>query len=214
MGAAPIGPCYRCGGYGHLGQDCPNKYKDHKDTTGTYIKATNGQYIPLHLLNTSPPTLTQQITSQGVIDLQAWVEIQEKVNALVENNQLIDKKQRTLGRSHQKLKRLTNTLYDPPKAPNKPYKSNVKLGMGRQGDKKVKFVNAKPNTPPSVHDGKVNLIQNETDVKGKETEEVKSTPVPNDSPSSSEDESRQNYFDLLTLSSDEYESGDNSNDDE
>ena len=25
LGAAPIGPCYRCGGYGHLGQDCPNK---------------------------------------------------------------------------------------------------------------------------------------------------------------------------------------------
>ena len=24
-GVAPIGPCYHCGGYGHLGQDCPNK---------------------------------------------------------------------------------------------------------------------------------------------------------------------------------------------
>ena len=60
--------------------------------TGMYIKATNGHYIPLHLLNTSPPTLTQQITSQGVINPQAWVEIQEKVNVLVENNQLIDKK--------------------------------------------------------------------------------------------------------------------------
>ena len=91
---------------------------------------------------------------------------------------------------------------------------NVKLGTGRQGDKKVKFMNAKPDTPPLVHDSKVNLIQNETDVKGKDTEEVKSTPVANDSPSSSEDESRHNYFDLLTLSSDEYESGDNSNDDE
>ena len=171
---------------------------------GTYITATNGQYIPLHLLKTSPPTLTQQITSQGVIDPQAWVEIQEKVNALAKNNQLIDKKQRTLGRSHQKSKQLTKALYDPPKAPNKPYKSNVKLGTGRQGDKKVKFANAKPNTSPSVHDGKINLIQNETDVKGKDTEEVESTPVPNDSPSSSEDESRHNYFDLLTLSSDEY----------
>ena len=42
-GVAAIGPCYCCGGYGHLGRDCPNKYKDCKDTTGTYIKAMNGQ---------------------------------------------------------------------------------------------------------------------------------------------------------------------------
>ena len=73
-------------------------------------------------------------------------------------------------------------------------------------------MNAKPDTPPSVHDGKVNLIQKETHTKGTDTEEVESTPVPDDSPSSSEDESKHNYFDLLTSSSDEYESGDNSND--
>ena len=86
-GVAPVGPCYVCGGYGHLGRDCPNKTRNWKNSMGMYIKATNGQYIPLQLLNTSPPTLTQQITSQGVIDPQAWVEIQEKVNALAENNQ-------------------------------------------------------------------------------------------------------------------------------
>ena len=48
----------------------------------------------------------QQITSQGIIDLQAWVKIQEKVNVLAENNQLIDKQQKTLRRSHQNLKGL------------------------------------------------------------------------------------------------------------
>ena len=102
----------------------------------------------------------------------------------------------------------------PPKTPNKPYKLNVKSNIRKQGDKKVKFVNAKPDTPPSIHDGKVNLIQNETDTKGKDNEVVEGTPVPNDSPSSSQDESKHSYFDLLSSSSDEYESGDNSNDDE
>ena len=56
-----------------------------------YIKTTSGQYIPLQLLGTSPPTLTQQITTQGIITPEAWVKIQEKVNALAENNELIDK---------------------------------------------------------------------------------------------------------------------------
>ena len=45
----------------------------------------------------SPLTLTQQIITQGVITPEAWVKIQEKVNTLAENNELIDKRQRTLG---------------------------------------------------------------------------------------------------------------------
>ena len=72
---------------------------------------TNGQYIPLQLLNTNPPTLTQQITTQGVITPEAWVQIQERVNALAENNELIDKRQKTLGRSHEKLKKLTKSMH-------------------------------------------------------------------------------------------------------
>ena len=213
-GATPVGPCYVCGGYGHLGRDCPNKTRNWKNPMGTYVKATNGQYIPLQLLNTSPPTLTQQIMSQGIINLQAWVEIQEKVNALAENNQLIDKQQKTLGRSHQKLKRLTNALHEPSKTPTRQHKSNLKFGTRRLTDKKVKFSNAKPDMPPAVHDGTVNMIQNENEGKSKDTEDVESTPVPNDSPSSSDDKSKCDYFGLLSSSSDEYNSGDQSGDDE
>ena len=213
-GAAPLGPCYVCGGYGHLGRDCPNKTRNWKNPTGTYVKVTNDQYIPLQLLNTSPPTLTQQITSQGIIDQQAWVEIQEKVNALAENNQLIDKQQKTLRRSHQKLKRLTKALYNPSKGPTRQHTSNLKSATKRLNDKKVKFSNAKLDTPPAIHDGTINIIQNVNEVKGKDTEDVESTPVPNDSPSSSDDESKRDYFGLLSSSSDEYDSRDHSRHDE
>ena len=102
-GAVGIGPCYRCGGYGHLSRDCPTRDRS-KDrwNPSSYVKMMNGQYIPLQLLNTNPPTLTQQITTQGVISPEAWAQIQERVNALAENNELIDKRQKTLGRSHEK----------------------------------------------------------------------------------------------------------------
>ena len=172
-GAAPVGPCYICGGYGHLGRDCPNKTRNWKNPMRTYVKMMNGQYIPLQLLNTSPPTLTQQITSQDIIDLQAWVKIQEKVNALAENNQLIDKQQKTLGRSHQKLKRLSKVLYDPSKTPTRQRKSNLKSGTRRLTDKKVKFSNAKPDMPPAVHDGTVNMIQNVNEGKVKTQKTLK-----------------------------------------
>ena len=175
-GVAPVGPCYICGGYRHLGRDCPNKTRNWKNPMGMYAKATNGQYIPLQLLNTSLPTLTQQITSQGIIDLQAWVEIQEKVNALAENNQLIDKQQKTFRRSHQKLKRLTKALYDPSKTPTRQHKLNLKSGTRRLTDKMVKFSNAKPDTPPAVQDGTVNMIQNVNEGKRKDTEDIESTP--------------------------------------
>ena len=71
-GAAGIGLCFTCGGYGHLSKDCPtrHKYKDKPNST-PYLKMTMGQYIPLQLLNMNPPTLTQQITTQGVITPEA-----------------------------------------------------------------------------------------------------------------------------------------------
>ena len=77
-GAAGIGPCFRCGGYGHLSKDCPTRHKYKvKPNSMPYLKTTTGQYIPLQLLNTNPPTLTQQITTQGVITPEAWAQIQE-----------------------------------------------------------------------------------------------------------------------------------------
>ena len=48
-GAAGIGPCFKCGGYGHLSKDCPSRdrLKDRPNTS--YVKTTSGQYIPLQL---------------------------------------------------------------------------------------------------------------------------------------------------------------------
>ena len=90
-GAVGIGPCFKCGGYGHLSKDCPSRDRVKERGNTSYVKTTSGQYIPLQLFGTSPPTLTQQITTQGIITPKAWVKIQEKVNALAENNELIDK---------------------------------------------------------------------------------------------------------------------------
>ena len=91
-GVAGIGPCFRCGGYGHFSKDCPTRTqtRDRSDMP-QHGKLTNNQYIPLQMLGTNPPTLTQQITTHGIITPEAWVKIQEKVNTLAENNELIDK---------------------------------------------------------------------------------------------------------------------------
>ena len=109
---------------------------------------------------------------------------------------------------------LTKNLYDPSKIPTWQHKSNLKSGTRRLTDKKVKFSNAKPDTPPTVHDGTMNMIQNVNEGKSKDTEDIESTPVPNNSPSSSDDESKCDYFSLLSSSSDEYDTGDQSGDDE
>ena len=78
---------------GTLSRHCPTRDNSKPPLrTPTYVKTTNGQYIPLQLLDTNPPTLTQQITAQGIITPEAWAQIQEKVNVLAENNQLIDNK--------------------------------------------------------------------------------------------------------------------------
>ena len=90
-GAVGIGPCFKCGGYGHLSKDCLSRDRVKEKGNTSYIKTTSGQYIPLQLLGTSPPTLTQQIMTQGIITPKEWVKIQEKANALAENNELIDK---------------------------------------------------------------------------------------------------------------------------
>ena len=127
---------------------------------------------------------------------------------------MIDKQQKTLGRSHQKLKRLTKVLYDPSKSPVRQHKSSLKSGTKRLNDKKVKFSNSEPDTPPAVHEATINMIQNIDEGNIKDAEDIESTPVPNDSPSSSDDEAKHDYFGLLSSSSDEYDSGDQSGDDE
>ena len=132
-GVAGIGPCFKCGGYGHLSQDCPSRDRSKDGTNTSYVKMTSGQYIPLQLLGTSPPTLTQQITTQGVITPEVWVKIQEKVNALAKNNELIDKRQKTLGQSHQKLKKLTKVIH---KNMEQSHSLQSRSQPGKQDDKK------------------------------------------------------------------------------
>ena len=134
-GATGIGPCSKCGGYGHLSKDCPSRDRVKERGNTSYIKTTSGQYIPLQLLGKSPPTLTQQIMTQGIITPKAWVKIQEKVNALAENNELVDKRQKTLGRSHQKLKKLTKVIH---KNTDPSCSSNIKPLSGKQDEKKDK----------------------------------------------------------------------------
>ena len=173
-----------------------------------------GQYIPLQMLNTSPPTLTQQITSQGVISPEAWVQIQEKVNALAENNELIDKHQQTLGRSHQKLKKLTKVIHKNTESSTsrpsstKPYPKKIEE---KQDKKKVKF-----GTPPIVKEGnkddkQVNVVKaidsSSTDSESENSESL----LPEESSGSLGEQEQTKYFDLLSSSSD-YDSNNNSDD--
>ena len=214
-GATGIGPCFKCGGYEHLSKDCPSRDQAKERGNTSYIKTTSGQYIPLQLLGTSPPTLTQQITTQGIITPEAWVKIQEKVKTLAENNELIDKRQKTLGRSHQKLKKLTKVIHkntDPSRS------SNMKSLSGKQDEKKdkrkVKF--ATPfSGPPVSKDKQVNVVQATEDGHHGESENEESeTTLLEETSVSSDDSSKVKYFDLLSSSSKEYDSSNNSDNDE
>ena len=71
--------------------------------------------------------------TQGIITPEARVKIQEKVNALVENNELIDKRQKMLGQSHQKLKKLTKVIH---KNTDPSHSSYIKPLSGKQDEKK------------------------------------------------------------------------------
>ena len=217
-GAAGIGPCFKCGEYGHLSRNCPTR--DNLKTSPrapTYVKSTTGQYIPLQLLDSNPPTLTQQITTQGVITPSAWAEIQEKVNTLAENNQLIDKKQKSLGRTQEKLKRLTKTIQKPAGHPSgrsvspaprskmvKKNQSDHKSSNDKKDKKKVTFnKQVSPGKSQDLHK-QVNLVRKDeqmtSDSEGDDTSE---TNVPDDTSVSSEERDRTAYFDIFSSSSDD-----------
>ena len=59
------------------------------------------------------------------------------MNALAENNELIDKRQKTLGRSHQKLKKLTKVMHkNAEQSASNP--ARTKLSPKKQDEKKDK----------------------------------------------------------------------------
>ena len=198
-----------------MSRDCPSRDKTKERGNTSFVKTTSGQYILLQLLETSPPTLTQQITTQGIITPEAWVKIQEKVNALAENNELIDKRQKTLGQSHQKLKKLTKVIHkntDPSRL------MNAKSIPGKQDERKdkgkVKFT-VPPSGTPTLKDKQVNVVQTAENIHCVESEHEESeTTLPEDTSGSSDDSSRAKYFDLLLSSSEEYDSSNNSDDNE
>ena len=214
-GAVGIGPCLKCSGYGHSSKDCPSRDRVKERGNTSYIKTTSGQYIPLQLLGTSPPTLTQQITTQGIITPEAWVKIQEKVNALAENNELIDKRKKTLGRSHQKLKKLTKVIH---KNTDPSHSSYIKPLSGKQDEKKDKKkvkLTTPLSSPPVSKDKQVNIVQmTEEGHHGESENEESENTLPEETSVSSDDSSKTKYFDLLSSSSEEYDSSNNSNNDE
>ena len=214
-GATGIGPCFRCGGYGHLSKDCPTRqqYKDRQNSM-PYVKMTTGQYIPLQLLNTNPPTLTQQITTQGVITPEAWAQIQEQVNTLAENNQLIDKRQKTLGRSHEKLKKLTKSMHQMKSGAGNP--SQVTKLQGKKPDekhakKRIKFATPLPHNKIQDKGKQINIVRTQEYSSSSESEnEMSETTLPHETSASSDGGvEREKYFDLLSSTSED----DNSNTD-
>ena len=218
-GAAGIGPCFRCGGYGHLSKDCPTRHK-HKDKQNSmpYLKTATGQYIPLQLLNTNPPTLTQQIITQGVITPEAWAQIQERVNTLAENNQLIDKRQKTLGRSHKKLKKLTKSMHKTKSGagyPNQVPKSQGKKPDEKHDKKKVKFVTIPPHSKVQDRSKQVNVVQVQESSSSSESEnEISEMTLPHETSASSDGLGKEKYFDLLSSTSEEDDSNTDSDGDE
>ena len=218
-GAAGIGPCYKCGEYGHLSRNCPTRDNSKlPPRTPTYVKSTNGQYIPLQLLDSNPPTLTQQITTQGVITPDAWAQIQEKVNTLAENNQLIDKKQKTLGRSHEKLKRLTKSIHQPagrtnsrsasPKPPprgSKKKQDDHKSWDDRKDKKKVTFSKQTSATAGKSQSlvKQVNLVKrNDPLTSDSDSDDTSETNEPDDTSISTDESEKKSYFDIFSSSSD------------
>ena len=197
----------------------PGRDKIKNKPNNHYVRTTSGQYIPLQLLNTKPPTLTQQITTKGVISPEAWVEIQEKVNALAENDELIDKRQKTLGRSHQKLKKLTKAMHkNSEQSMSNP--ARMKLSPKKQDEKKdkkrVKFTSSQPNKSGNTsNDKQVNVVHAmENPSRDKSDNNGSDSPIPDEVSVTSTESNRPTYWDLLSSSSEEMTSDSNQEDDE
>ena len=159
------------------------------------------------MLNTNPLKLTQQITTEGVISPEAWVEIQEKVNALAENNELIDKRQKTLGRSHQKLKKLTKVMHkNAEQSVSSP--ARMKLFPKKQDEKKdkkrVKFTSSQQNKSGNTsNDKQLNVVHTTENPSGDESDNNGSdSPIPDEVSVTLMESNRPTYWDLLSSSSD------------
>ena len=96
--------------------------------------------------------------------------------------------------------------------------SHIKSHPGKQDDKKdkkkVKFM-MPPNSNSTNKDKQVNVVQStEEGHYGKSENDGSETPLPDETSISSDDSSRAKYFDLLSSSSEEYDSSGNSDNDE
>ena len=119
-----------------------------------------------------------------------------------------------LGRSHQKLKKLTKVIH---KNTDPSHSTNTKFISGKQDEKKdkrkVKFATP-PSGSPTLKDKQVNVVQTAENINGAESEKEESeTTLPEEMSGSADDLSKTKYFDLLSSSSEEYDSSNNSNND-
>ena len=138
---------------------------------------------------------------------------------MAENNQLIDKKQRSLGRTQEKLKRLTRTIQKPigrsthRSASPAPKSNTLKKNQGdhkvlndKKDRKKVTFNKQVSHTggKPQDSNKQVNLVRREEQVTSdSEGEDTSETNVPDDTSVSSEERDRTAYFDIFSSSSDD-----------
>ena len=96
--------------------------------------------------------------------------------------------------------------------------TNTKSISGKQDERKdrrkVKFA-VPPSGTPALKEKQVNVVQTTENMHHTESENEESeTTLPEDTLGSSDDSSRAKYFDLLSFSSEEYDSSNNSDNDE
>ena len=120
-----------------------------------------------------------------------------------------------MGQSHQKLKKLTKVIH---KNTDPSHFSHMKSLSGKQDEKKDKK-KVKFTTPLNSHsvnkDKQVNIVQmTEEGLYGESENKGSETPLPEETSVSSGDSSKVKYFDLLSSSSEEYDSSGKSDNEE